>query len=106
MDTSSLFETYLDASKVSLNSGNPTMARIIKFNENPIETKFGTKYTMKIRLEENDEIVTLRVNKTMGITLRKKYGSESELWIGKEIGLYAVPQDIQGRPSIVIKLVV
>lgn len=104
MDISNLFEEYIDANKVSKNSANPTRAKIISKGESK-ETQYGDKFVIKIKLEETDDIVSLRLNKQMWSVIRKKYGNETELWIGNDIGLYAVPQIVQGKNAIVIYVI-
>jgi hypothetical protein len=104
MDTSNLFENYMDSTKVSKNIAEPTRAKILSGGEIR-ETQYGQKLVIKVRLEENDDIVCLRINKQMWSVIRKKYGSESSNWIGQEIGLYAVPQIVQGKQATVIYVI-
>lgn len=101
MNVSELMGEYLLPANVSQSKLSPTIAKITTEGKT-VEGKFGKRF--EIDVEITGHAYKFRPSKTALRTISSKYGSESALWIGKYISLYAMPIAIgvEERMTIVV----
>jgi hypothetical protein len=82
----------------------PKMAKIteVKFIEKeflPFKSEEG-RYELAVEID--GDTLDWMPNKTSLRTITAKYGDESDSWIGKEVGLFALTQNVSGEMKEVI----
>lgn len=60
------------------------------------EGEFGTQDVFKVRVPSGDEL-SLSFNKTSINNMIDAYGDESKNWIGKEVKVWRILQNVQGK---------
>ena len=62
----------------------------------PVDGKFGTQYVFKVKLVSGEE-KNLPFNQTSINKMIEAYGKESNGWIGKQVKVWLVTQNVQGE---------
>lgn len=84
-------------------SENPRMAKVTKVEliaaedlPEQFEDRTNDRYQLTVELGE-DAVYTWLPNKTSLKSIIAKMGDESDNWLGKEIGIYLVEQNVSGK---------